>query len=353
MQTSHHPAVRIGNDSAKAGTQHGFAVLEAIQEDPTLTKRIAIPLLIGLLSSGAQAAGSGIKPGADALHAEDGLLDTSRHHVRGFSLWLGETVNDWFGDRPFEDGGKVTHGRLGLRTLWRQDNGWDTGVRFRARFELPNLKDRAYLFIGRQNERELVTDQSETFTREQQLLLERRRDDQTGFAGLGVALRKNLDFRVGVRGSLKAYAQARYRKQWALSDADRIEFRETVFWTTRDKFGSTTSLDYEHAFNPRLSLHWNNSATISQITDDFAWGSALGLFRSFGDDRMLSGELLVTGETGKRENIGEYGARMKWVQPVYRDWLIGEFLVGHFWPQREERERERSWAAGVNLEMRF
>lgn len=320
-----------------------------------MARRHVVPLLLVLIVPVASAAEPGLSPNPVSPEAaqEEGILDTTRSHVRGFSLWLGESVNDWFGDRPFEDGGKVTNGRLGLRNLWRQDEGWDTNVRFRARFDLPNLRDKAYVFIGRQNERELLTDQSEAFTREQLLLEERRKEDQTGFAGLGVALRKNLDFRVGVRGGLKFYTQARYRKQWALSEQDRIEFRETIFWNNKDKFGSTTALDYEHAFTPKLSLHWQNATTISEKTDDFAWGSSLGLFRRYGDDRMLSGEMVVTGETGAKENIDEYGVRMKWTQPVYRDWLIGEFIVGHYWPQREDRERDRSWAAGVNLEMRF
>ena len=320
-----------------------------------MARRHVVPLLLVLIATVASAAEPGLSPNPVSPEAaqEEGVLDTTRSQVRGFSLWLGESVNDWFGDRPFTDGGKVTNGRLGLRNLWRQDEGWDTNVRFRARFDLPNLRDKAYVFIGRQNERELLTDQSEAFTREQLLLEERRKEDQTGFAGLGVALRKNLDFRVGVRGGLKFYTQARYRKQWALSAQDRIEFRETIFWNNKDKFGSTTALDYEHAFTPKLSLHWQNATTISEKTDDFAWGSSLGLFRRYGDDRMLSGEMVVTGETGAKENIDEYGVRMKWTQPVYRDWLIGEFIVGHYWPQREDRERDRSWAAGVNLEMRF
>ncbi|HNS94229.1 MAG TPA: hypothetical protein PKO37_14650 [Thauera sp.] len=312
---------------------------------------LSIALLLALPSLAiAQPAANPVSPQAAQ---EQDLLEQSRTQVRGFSVWLGETVNDWFGDRPFEEGGKVTHGRLGLRNLWRQDEGWDTNVRFRARFDLPNLRDKAYVFIGRQNERELVTDQAEAFTREQLLLEERRKEDQTGFAGVGLALRKNLDFRVGVRGGMKFYTQARYRKQWALTEQDRIEFRETIFWNNKDKFGSTTALDYEHAFTPTLSLHWQNATTISEKTDDFAWGSSLGLFKRFGDDRILSGEMVVTGETGAEENVDEYGVRMKWTQPVYREWLIGEFIVGHYWPQREDRERERAWAAGVNLEMRF
>ena len=312
---------------------------------------LSIALLLALPSLAiAQPAANPVSPQAAQ---EQDLLEQSRTQVRGFSVWLGETVNDWFGDRPFEEGGKVTHGRLGLRNLWRQDEGWDTNVRFRARFDLPNLRDKAYVFIGRQNERELVTDQAEAFTREQLLLEERRKEDQTGFAGVGLALRKNLDFRVGVRGGMKFYTQARYRKQWALTEQDRIEFRETIFWNNKDKFGSTTALDYEHAFTPTLSLHWQNATTISEKTDDFAWGSSLGLFKRFGDDRILSGEMVVTGETGAEENVDEYGVRMKWTQPVYREWLIGEFIVGHYWPQREDRERERAWAMGVNLEMRF
>ena len=312
---------------------------------------LSIALLLAFPSLAIAQSGSNL-PSPEAAQEQD-LLEQSRTQVRGFSVWLGETVNDWFGDRPFEDGGKVTHGRLGLRNLWRQDEGWDTNVRFRARFDLPNLREKAYVFIGRQNERELLTDQSEAFTREQLLLEERRKEDQTGFAGVGLALRKNLDFRVGVRGGMKFYTQARYRKQWALSAQDRIEFRETIFWNNKDKFGSTTALDYEHAFTPTLSLHWQNATTISEKTDDFAWGSSLGLFKRFGDDRILSGEMVVTGETGAKENVDEYGVRMKWTQPVYREWLIGEFIVGHYWPQREDRERERAWAAGVNLEMRF
>lgn len=314
----------------------------------------ALALLLSLTVPLASAADPAPNPVSPEAAQEEGVLDTTRTQVRGFSLWLGETVNDWFGDRPFEDGGKVTHGRLGLRNTWRQDEGWNTSVRFRARFDLPNLRDKAsYFFVGRQNERELLTDQAEAFTREQLLLEERRREDQTGFAGVGVALRKNIDFRVGVRGGLKFYTQARYRKQWDLSAQDRIEFRETIFWNTKDKFGSTTAFDYAHAFTPTLALQWQNSTTISEKTDDFAWGSSLGLFKRYGDDRVLSGEMVVTGETGAEENVDEYGVRMKWTQPVYRDWLIGEFIVGHYWPQREDRERDRSWGVGVNLEMRF
>ena len=77
--------------------------------------------LLVLIAPVASAAEPGLSPNPVSPEAaqEEGILDTTRGQVRGFSLWLGESVNDWFGDRPFEDGGKVTKGRLGLRNLWR------------------------------------------------------------------------------------------------------------------------------------------------------------------------------------------------------------------------------------------
>lgn len=291
---------------------------------------------------------------AGAERESEDFVDTTRRKVREFAHRLAEEVNDWFGDKPFADGGKVSHGRLGIRASWREDDGSSTSVRFRARFDLPNLKDKAYVFFGQENERELISDQPETFSREQQLLRERRSADQTGFLGLGFNLRDYVDLRVGVRGGIKPYAQARYRRSWALSASNSAEFRETVFWRASDGLGSTTAINLEHAYSPSLALKWQNAATITKETDGFAWSSSIGMFKTFGDTRLLSLEALASGETGAETDVGEYGIRLKWLQPVYRDWLLAEFIVGHFWPRgHEDRERDRSWAVGAGLEMRF
>lgn len=282
------------------------------------------------------------------------LLETAREKVYNATEWAARGIDSWFGDRPFEDGGRISQGRLGLRTLWREDDGFDFNLRFRVRMELPNARDRAYLIIGRENERELVTDKPDAFSRQQQLLSEDRNQDDTFFAGLGVALRDSIDLRVGVRGGYKIYTQARYTKEWMLSERDRTEFRETIFWTVSEGFGSTTSFDYEHFYSPSLAFRWLNSGTVSEKTDGFAWSSSAGMYKAFGDDKLLSAEALVNGETGIGVGVREYGVRIKWQQPVYRDWLIGELVFGHFWPRKDEySERSSSWAIGGGLEMRF
>ncbi len=300
----------------------------------------------------AKTTASGQDQAASATEPE--LIDTTRQQAHRLAYWIGDSVNSWFGDKPFSEGGKVSNGRLRVHTRWQENKGFKGGASFRARLSLPNLKDKAYLFFGQDNKEELVSDQPEAFSRQQQLLAENRRQDQAGFVGLGIMLHDHVDFRAGFRGGIKPYVQARYGRQWMLSALNRAEFRETVFWRIKDGFGSTTAVNFEHLYSPSLSLKWQNAATVTKQTDGFSWSSSLGLFKAFGDHRLLSLEALAGGETGSEIDVGEYGLRMKWKQPVYREWLLAEFILGHFWPKEKvDSERDRSWAVGAGVEMRF
>ncbi len=293
-------------------------------------------------------------PAAPAVvDGDDDVLDKTRDAVRDGTVWLARKIDSWFGDRPFEAGGRVTDGRLEIRTTWRRDEGFDAALRFGARFELPNLRDRAFVFIGRDVERDVVTDRPEGVSKDQ-LLTATARDEEAFFAGLGTALGERVTFRAGVRGGLKLFTQVRFATAWALSDRDRLAFRETLFWTSADGLGSTTSLSLERLITPALTARWLSSGTVSQESEGFEWWSNLGLYRSFGRDRLLSTELLVEGETASDVDASDYGLRVRWLQPVHEDWLLGEFSIGHFWPREDAAsERERTWALGFALKMRF
>ena len=76
-------------------------------------------------------------------------MEVTRRSVRSTAEWLARGVDSWFGDKPFEEGGKVTDGRLSVSLLQRHDENTDLSVRFNARFGLPNVEERVYLFIGR------------------------------------------------------------------------------------------------------------------------------------------------------------------------------------------------------------
>lgn len=341
------------NQSAEHPHERLEVSLEADDSESRTEGDIAQMVTVEDQAADTHVEGGSVPAGATAAERES-FLDYSRRVVQGVTTWAASGINSWFGDIPFEDGGRVWNGRFALRTLWRQDDGFDFNVRFSARLDLPNLRDNSYLFFGRENERDLIRDQPQTFTRQQQLISEDRRDDSSFFFGLGKSLYDAVDFRLGIRGGYKVFTHVRYSHGWELSEQDDINFRQTFFWAVNEGFGSTTSLNYEHAFDPSLAFKWLNSTTISEDTNDFEWSSSVGLHKAFGDRRLLSSEILINGETGSSVTVGEYGVRFKWQQPFLRDWLIGELILGHFWPQDDgEEERDRSWALGTGMTMQF
>ena len=182
---------------------------------------------------------------ASAPTPNESFMSRTRSGVRSSVEWLASGVDGWFGDIPFSEGGKVTNGELGLTLYKREDDSASLGLRFKARFRLPNLESYQYLFVGNDDRREIVTDQPDTFTRQQQLLRGDNRDNAF-FAGIGATLRDNLDVRLGFRGGLKPYGQVRYRHIWEMSPKDRVEFRETLFYSVADQLCSTTALTYVH-----------------------------------------------------------------------------------------------------------
>lgn len=281
------------------------------------------------------------------------VFDAARETVRSTAEWLARSVDSWFGDRPFEQGGKVYDGRLDLNFLHRRDEGNDFSLRFNARYRLPNIERNTYLFLGRDDQREVVADTPAAFTRQDRLQSERR-SERSFFAGLGYDWRDNLDFRLGLRGGLKPYAQARYRERWAMGSRGFLEFRETLFWSLADHVGSTTALSYERSLSPSLALRWLNAATITQRSKEFDWSSDLALVKDFGHGRQATVEGIVNGLTGTGVGVREYGLQTRWQQPLHRSWLSGELIVGRFWARPDAATpREAVWAMGMGLKMRF
>ncbi len=322
----------------------------------TTHRALALASLIFLAPHAAQAqAAAPAAPASAAAGTGDTepVWETTRGAVRASTEWLARGVDSWFGDKPFEQGGSVTNGRASIGFLAREGEKTDFDLRFNARFRLPNVGERGYLFLGRDNRNEVVSDRPGTLTNRQRLVTESR-NDQGFFAGLGLAVRDTFDLRLGFRGGLKPYAQARYRKSWALSDADVADFRQTFFWSSSDHLGSTTAFSFDHALSPRLAARWLQLLTITQVSKHFEWSGVLGLHRDMGARRTLALEALYAGREGSGVGLTDYGVRARWEQPLYKDWLNFELIVGHFWPRADDTvARGKAWAAGGGLKMKF
>jgi len=294
------------------------------------------------------------QPGEQKQPAEENMLETTRRTVHFATEWLAREVDSWFGDMPFEQGGDVKDGRLSLGFVKREDEGLQTRLRFNARVRLPNLEHatRAYFYVGRSNTTETVSDTPEALSRQQRLQAETP-EEQSFFAGLGYSPGDRFDLRAGFHG-IKPYAQARFRQPWTITPVDLFEFRQTFFWQTSDRFGSTTATSLEHAVSSTFAVRWLSAITITQKTRRWDWTSSLGAYKTLGTDRLTSFELVTSGELDSGIAVGEWGVQQKWLQPIYRDWLLGEFLVGYYWPREGlQFQRVGRFAAGFTTTMRF
>ena len=285
--------------------------------------------------------------------AEEGPIEVTRRKVRASTEWLARGVDGWFGSRPWEDGGSVSDGYLSVGLLKRQDQGTDLAVRFNAKLRLPNAERWGYLFIGRADQRDTVTDKPGGLS-DQQVVLRDRPDDAAYVAGLGVHLPNDVDARIGFRGGLKPYAQLRYEHRWLAPGRTAIEFRQTVFWAVDDRFGSTTALAVDYPMYPSLTLRWLSAATITQDLPHFDWSSSVGAYKAFEGERLLTLEGVFRGTEGSGVGVSDYGVQVKWLQPVHDNWLFCEVLVGRFWPRLEKiNPRTQAWALGAALKLKF
>jgi hypothetical protein len=275
------------------------------------------------------------------------VLESTRASVRSTAEWLARGVDSWFGDRPFKDGGKVTDGRMAVYLLKRQDESLDVNVRFNARFRLPNLEESAYLFFGRDNQRDLITDRPGPFTRQQRLLTETAAN-QSFFAGFGLALQESVDFRLGFRGGLNPPRCATASPGCVRSTGG---LRQTVFWSLSDPSGPP------RRFNMPIRRPGGPLADGGHDHPEskkFEWSSIVGTYKSLGGQRLLSFEALASGEQRPHLGLSDLGVQAKWEQPVYKNWLLGEVVVGHFWPRKDPlTPRGKAWALGAGLKMQF
>lgn len=283
------------------------------------------------------------------------MAETTQRAARSTAEWLAHSIDGWFGDEPFHEVDRVRDGRLDISLFKRQDQNPSLDVRFDARFRLPNLEKSAYVFVGRDDRREAVQDTPDSGSLRQRLIAEDR-NDRSFLAGLGLGLPKGFDVRVGVSSRLKPYTQLRWRQRWQPTPSQRIDLRETLFWTREDRGGSTTAVSWEVDLSPVWTVRWLNAGTITEVSRNLEWSSTLGAYRLLSGQRLLSAEALLAGEgrRGTGRGASDAGLLLKWEQPVYKDWLRGEVVAGHFWPKPDrDSERGRAWALGASLKLQF
>ena len=288
---------------------------------------------------------------------EEGLLDESHRVLAetfcGATLWF-----DGLFGQPDVENARAVSGRAELSTLYTEEDGFQPKGRLRLKYDLPNLKSRVNLFLGRDDRDEFVQGRQEGFAIRSSVFGVETED--RWLAGLGYSppgrFKDRLDFRFGARLSTapEAFVQGRLRRNVFLGDRSVWRLRETVFYENRDGFGSTTSADFDHVLKRRLLFRWGTVGTFSEATDGVDWRSATVLYQNLGGRSALGYEVFVRGSTDAEVPLREYGARTIYRRPLTRQWLCGELAVGYTWPrEKRDEQRQGSTLIGLGVELLF
>jgi hypothetical protein len=275
--------------------------------------------------------------------------------VCGSATWF----DSFFGSERIDDEQDFSHGRLALHLVWSEYDRLDYRGQFRAHINFPNLDNRVHAFLGRVDEDEYVADTGDSIN--DPFIGFRDTPTNDWLVGLGYSpLRgspnRRLKFAAGVKLGFppEPYVKTQYR-YYHFFDEDRLlRFRQTVFWRSEERLGTTTNIDFEQRINHRFLLRWANTGTLTQETTGVEWWTNVTLYQDLAGGRAMAYKVWWTGETDAPVTVEEYGFRVTYRQQVWREWLFGEVETGLSWPREHRHEaREASFGVGIGFEMKF
>ncbi len=303
-----------------------------------------------------------IAAAAPALAQESTVPDNTwvdRYHAYIENDLYGTVV--WF-DRFFEDDLRKDLGppRSSLRWTndfrWDQENKFKYRTRLRASIRLPHLMNKWRLVITGENKGDPTA----------------IRPEDPGNPGLDVASQGRrastelvydlhrsrntiVDLGAGVRVKLSptAYVRARllHARELAYSVIGRLA--ATPFWDTKDGFGESNQVDLERQLAPATLLRWSNSATITQESNGWNWGTELSVLQRLSPNSAVTFAANASGPTRPSTVVGNYRAYTRYRRNFLRYWLFFELEPDVNWPRQEGGGRKTVLGGTVRLEINF
>jgi hypothetical protein len=290
--------------------------------------------------------------------SDKSIIDRSRLRLAQTLCSATAWFDGLFGERHDTTTAQAGFGRLELSVTQSQFDGTGLGARFNARYPLPKLEKRLHIFVARENQDDFIADRMEELALRSQFL--RIETQERWVAGVGYALseaeKQSTSFRVGVRinSAPEIFGQGIHRREISLSERSRLFLRETVFWTNRDGFGSTTSVAADRVLTEKLVGRIDTVGTISEATDGVDWRTSFTLYRSLEKLQAIAAQAYARGETHADVPLQEYGVNTIYRRPLGREWLFGEGVVGYSWPREKlDQLRRGSLLVGIGIEVAF
>ena len=292
---------------------------------------------------------SAVEP--DEAYAEEGRkqtwLDDTHEYVSTSADDFANWIDHFFGSPRDDIETANSTLRLTLENDWEESEGSDSNVRLRGKVHLPRLNERLSL---------LFTDEDGETTKEEEALNElTNRPESTRVSLQYTAKEKQryrIDYRLGLRSSLKARASVRYRYQLPVNEKTTHRLTETLYFIDGEGFGSRTRYELDYLLKEEKLLRWSNSARFAEDTDGVEWTTQLTLGKRRGEKSAISGYTWLRGETRPEDLTTSYGVGLRYRRNFHRPWLFYELEPAYAWKRDEiAADREGVFLFSVRLEI--
>ncbi|MBI5067523.1 MAG: hypothetical protein HZB56_04730 [Deltaproteobacteria bacterium] len=159
---------------------------------------------------------------------------------------------------------------------------------------------------------------------------------------------------VGLRWPLEGHLAARLRQRLGPVGGFSARFTQVAFYSTRDRFGTSSDLDVDRPLAEHLLLRWRNRGLLSEVSKGLEWGSELGLAYDLQALRLglyLGGA--VSGATRPMNDVTVYRIFTRVRRDVWRRWLFLELEPEVLWPTAPPLGRHKEHAITLRLEIAF
>lgn len=262
-----------------------------------------------------------------------------------------------FGDETLDLNKYPIEGYVGFDLEKTRGSSPSLSPKIRLRLRLPNLSNRFDVFFERDDENKTIVGESDSAVTRQL----GSGQQNTAQVGLGYEILRGIDsllsFRAGIRLTNRKpdpFVRSRYNLSFGKSERAEWRVGQSLFWRQVEGFGETTTLDYERRVGGPFIFQWNNSATVSQVTEAFRWGSSVTVLHPLDERRTMLYSYSADGQTGQPDAVSRFGPRVSYRQQMNRRWLFGEVYIGSYRVKGDGiGERKEFPYVGAKIEAHF
>lgn len=276
-------------------------------------------------------------------------LDRSHEYASRSSDRLANWIDHFFGASRTDQESAYSKLRLSFENDWEEGEAGDTNVRLRGKVHLPRIDKRLSLIFSDEEAEGVRVDpavDSVTGKKENAKVgLQYNVQDEE---------RSRLDFNLGVRSSLKAKANLRYRYEIPVGKQYLHRFTQTAFYIDGEGFGVRSRYEVDRSLDDHRLLRWANNIKFSEDTEGLEWATRLSLGDRIGEKSAVSYFVWTGGETRPHTLTTSYGLGVRYRRSFYRPWLFYELEPAYAWKRElPESSREGTVLFTATLEIQL